>query len=226
MKKLFYLLFTLTTLISCTLDKVDTGSAPGAGDGEILYTAFNKVNVVIDTVQYLLLITDTVDKDVDTLKLVKIDSIYNENTGTWLTNLDTIDIITSFTSPIDTLTITDSLSVGLIRSEDTIKLRSNNYDIIFNLDSFVGNLVNARFNKIISSSLISDTSIISGDTTTGGVSFNTAMQDIDSIDINNLGVFGLPAYSSNPTTTREGFIYYNNTVDSCRYWNGSEWRNF
>lgn len=50
MKKVFCFIISLMLAVSVfgQLDTVDIGSAPGAGDGEILYTAFLKVNTAID----------------------------------------------------------------------------------------------------------------------------------------------------------------------------------
>lgn len=57
------------------------------------------------------------------------------------------------------------------------------------------------------------------DTTT----LNEAMQDVDSIQVNDDGVFALPRHSSNPTAVRTGQEYYNTTSDEIRHWNGASW---
>ena len=58
MKGLF---LAISLFLSCSLfgqlDTINTGSAPGAGDGEVLYTAFGKVNNAISA------LNDTISAD-------------------------------------------------------------------------------------------------------------------------------------------------------------------
>lgn len=54
---LIFIGILLSTSVFCQLDTVNNGSGPGVGDGEILYSAFEKVNRAI--VQ----LNDTIDAD-------------------------------------------------------------------------------------------------------------------------------------------------------------------
>jgi len=175
------LIFSVT--VFGQLDTVNIGTGPGNHDGEILYTAFQKVNTAIR----------------------KIDTI---------------------TSPVDTLTVEDSLTVNYITSTGNIQIKSGGHEVLFKLDSLIGELIDLKFRSIITEKIIYDTLIFTGDTIVENIQLNTAMQDIDSVSINPSGIFGYPTYTTNPTATRAGEAYYNSTVDSLRYWDGSVWRNF
>lgn len=53
MKKLLFILLTLITVnvsAQIVLDTVNNGTGPGSGNGEILYTAFQKVNASINAI--------------------------------------------------------------------------------------------------------------------------------------------------------------------------------
>ena len=62
-----------------------------------------------------------------------------------------------------------------------------------------------------------DTSI--NDTST----LNEAMQDIDTILVNNNGIFALPQRASEPTAIRLGQMYYDTVSDEIKFWNGTSW---
>lgn len=165
MKKLFLLIAFVPILSFSQIDTINNGTAPGAGNGEILYSAFHKCNQTIDTVNkynaewrelpygpdsVLASSTDTMNLVGDTLEAGTVHGRYKTLEGDsvkfgdlWVkkSSFNPDSVIASST---DTITLTlDTLQGGTVHSEfktseaDSFLIKGNGWinESIFNPDS-------------------------------------------------------------------------------------------
>ncbi len=133
MKKLLtFILLILPAIALSQIDTVNNGSSPGAGDGEILYSAFQKVNKSIDTINkynddFPEIQTNKSNITINTGNISSNTTDIGTNAGNISTNTgnistNTSDIADNTTELNDTIILKDA-----VEAETFSSIRSENY---------------------------------------------------------------------------------------------------